>query len=649
MIDIMKCELRRDKTKLFTAFLVGFLIVFIVILQLGIEKVKLEQKQKKQFSEVQIKRTEGFINYQQYGAFGLKRLLVSSPLISLFYNSSTLKDLQSNVEISTQFQLYKPEMGKNIFERPTGGNLDFSWFLFIFGSLLVSGWNFFALRNREFIRFLNNRAGILSIFLGIMAARALLIFFSIILLLLAACLLFLINGIPLGGSEITGLLHFLWVATIIMVVLAAVSAGLGAAKNWKKGAIIAGIFWLLTVFAWPEVLNAVFSRKAEITMKSLEEHQMQKNDKLLAFEKKALENTGRYEIIPEKKESDRKSAEHYWNVVSREIEKLDLEMIRSTEDISGDFHFWSIFNPFTFYKSVNNELGSKGYHSYNKFFKENLKIQRGFLRFVFNKRYYENYSKVAPYLPEDRLVEEAQPSLPSFYAAGLVINHIYIFLALLFCYWRFKRYIFPPAEFAGRYDDVEIKTGYGEVVFASSEEDELYDQVFCAFSGKGAGFNGKIIDDEGHSFTDTGQDAVYVPNQAAIPPSYTVEFFIDMGGKMLDLPKKRLEQLKQDKKDLLKITFSNLETCERACLLLDLCLLKDAKIYLLREFSEGIFRQYLHIVGDKLDILKNRNALILCLSDIFMTSKRYYLYKYDKNEKKYIDMAKYQSEKLSCC
>ena len=52
----------------------------------------------------------------------------------------------------------------------------------------------------------------------------------------------------------------------------------------------AAIFWIIFVFIWPEALNAVFARKAEISLKSLEEHQKQKNQLYLPFEKKYIKN-----------------------------------------------------------------------------------------------------------------------------------------------------------------------------------------------------------------------------------------------------------------------------------------------------------------------------------------------------------------------
>lgn len=635
---VIKLEIVRQLTTLYLVCFATYLILSIAVLQVGIETFKTDEKQSIQFVKTQTKRVEGFINYQQYGAFGLKRILTASPLISMFYNSSTISNLQANVEISTQFELYKTEMGKNVFERPTGGNLDYSWYLLMFGSSIIALWSFFAFRNDDYIIFLKNGAGAKSIYAGILAARAIVVVLSLLTLAAAAWLQFTINGITLSAGELLGLMTFFLMAVVVQVILIPVMAGLGAEKNWKKGALKAAAFWVIVVLIWPEVLNIGFARKAEVSMKSIEEYQMQKNEKFQAFEKGALENTGRYKSIPAKKESDRRSAEHYWQVVSKEIEKNDLEMIEKTREMARDFQLWSIFNPVTFYKSINNELGSKGYGSYNRFFKENLFIQRGFLRFVFDKRYYENYSRVEPYLPAGRLVVSYLPGLPGFFTAGLLLNLFYMATAFLFGYKGFKRHVFPLPRAAGGYGAVDIRAGSGEVVFVTCENEDLYVQVIDVFNGYARGFDGKItVDNRNAAEGETG-DCAYVPNQGKVPGNYTVGFFIHNGGKMMGISPDRLEELKREKEGILKKRLGDIGACERACLLLDLCRAGDFKVVLLRDFKKGVPGKLFTRVIDKLQALKEKGAVIISLSEVFMGPDKVYDYSYDDEEGKYEDL-----------
>jgi hypothetical protein len=630
--------MKRNLNKWTAACLISFLIILTAVNQVGMEKFKVDEKQQQDFIRVQKKLIEGFINYEQYGLSGINRLLQGSPLISLFYNSSTLTDLQANVEITTRYKLYKPEMGKNLFKRPTGANLDSSWFFLIFGSLVVSLWSFFAWRNREYMMALNNFTGTGRIYIGIILARVLLIVISILIMALAARLQYLVNGISLHDAEISALCYYFLVSCLTMSVLAALVARLGAVKNWKKGAIKAAICWIIIVFLWPEVLNLVFSRKAEVNMKSLEEYQIQKNELLLPFEKKALKDTGRYKNQLEKKESDRKSAEYYWNVVSRKIRKIDLQMIDKTEDISREFQAASIFNPVTFNKSVNNELGSKGFNSYNRFFRENLVIQRGFLRRVFNKRYYENYTKVEPYLPFEKLVVQAEPGLPMFFFAGILVNLFYLVTAIFWGYAGFKRFMFPKPEVPGGYDQVDIDCRQGSIETVTGDKQDLYHQVLKVLLDSNPEFNGKIFMDGQNVMNTNGKEVVYVPGQDKIPGNFRPVDLFNLAAKMPAATKQQLHRFKQDHQDILKKRFSDLSPGQRHCILLELCKLKNAKIYVIRDFNPILYGKSLLPALNKLRSLKETGALVLCLSEIFITPDKSYNYSFDVKEKKYIHL-----------
>jgi hypothetical protein len=645
MFEVTRLEIARNMTRLGIYCLIGFLLVSVIILQLGLEKLKLDEKQGFDFSEVQLKRLEVFMNYQQYGAFGIDRLLRSSPLLYMFHNSSTLNELQANIDISTRYKLYKPEMGKNLFARPTGGSLDFSWFYLVFGTLGVSLWSFLISRNKDYKIFLNNFSGIKGVYWGIMLGRGLLIMTANLIILAVCALQFLVNGATLGPGEIYGLLYLFLVSTLMMVIFAAVTGGLGAAKDWKKGVIKTAILWIVLVLIWPEALNAIFARKAEISLKSLEEHQKQKNELYLPFEKKALKNTGRYETQPGKEEADKQSAEEYWTEVSQRIREIDLKMIEKIEKLSRSFHFCSIFNPVTYYKSVNNELGSKGYNSYNMFFKENLEIQRKFLRHVFNKRYYENYTKVEPFLPAGELVVQAKPSLSAYFHEGLIFIFLLMVLSLYTGYFLHKSYMYPKPVKADVFQEVDINAEKGQIVFISCENQDLNDTVTNVTRGYPQGFNGKIIIDNLDVAADPSLDIDFIPNYRQVPGNIRVEQLLEFIGKTGKIANEKINRFKQDYQDRLTCRFSEIEPVEGNLILLDLCRLRDGKIYVLKDFSAGIFQHNIYLVIEKLEALKEKGVLILCLSDIFMRTDKTYQYSYNRTLGKYVDMEKYYESK----
>ncbi len=645
MFGVTRLEIARNMTRLGLYCLLGFLLVSIIIMQLGLEKLKVDEKQSLEFAAVHLKRVEGFINYQQYGIFGIDRLLRSSPLFYIFHNSSTLNELQANIDISTNYKLYKPEMGKNLFARPTGGSLDFSWFYMIFGTLGVSLWSFLISRNKDYKIFLNNFTGVKGVYWGIMLARGLLIMTANLIILTVCTLQFLVNGAILGPGEINGLLYLFLVSTLMMFIFAAVTGGLGAAMDWKKAVIKASILWIVLVLIWPEALNAIFARKAEISLNSLEEHQKQKNELYLPFEKEALKNTGRYKSIPERNEYERQRIEYYWTEVSKRIREIDLKMIEEIEKLSRSFHFCSIFNPVTYYKSVNNELGSKGYNSYNKFFKDNLEIQRKFLRHVFNKRYYENYTKVEPFLPADELVVQAEPSLPGFYLEGLIFIFLLMVLSLYTGFFLHKNYMFPKPGKSEVFQELDINVEKGKIVFVSCENQDLNDTVTNVLRGYPRGFNGKIIIDNLDVVANLSLDFDFIPNHRQVPGNIRVEQLLEFIRKTRKITNEKINRFKQDYQDRLTCRFSEMEPVEGALILLDLCRLRDGKIYVLKDFSAGIFRHNMNRLIERLEALKEKGVLILCLSDIFMRADKTYQYSYNRTLGKYVDIEKYNNSK----
>jgi hypothetical protein len=242
-------------------------------------------------------------------------------------------------------------------------------------------------------------------------------------------------------------------------------------------------------------------------------------------------------------------------------------------------------------------------------------------------------------LPDSQLVVQAQPALPTFFLAGLVVNLFYLVISNLFGYYMFKRSMFPPAESPGGYEEVDIHAGYGSVVFIDAEKDDLGDRVINVFSGYPRGFNGKITVCDQDMVNSLKKEFVFVPRQLKVPGHFRTGFLINCLGKMPGIPLEKIGGLKQDKKDLLKKRFSDLAPGERAILLLDLCQLKRAKIYILR--NPGIPGKSLNGFVKKLRLLKESGALILCLAEIFMRPDKSYKYEFDQASKRYEDLDNY--------
>ncbi|MCP5055061.1 MAG: hypothetical protein GY940_48295, partial [bacterium] len=177
-----------------------------------------------QFMEIAQKLVDRLLNSLQYGAIGFRVILEHSPLVALFYNNTAFDDLIGFIDTGVRLRQGEPKIGPNAFKRPTGGSLDYSWYLMYFGILLVMVWGFFTFRNREYILYLMNFASPKSVYLGVLLARVIIVAAVLLIMSVVVYVQFLVNGISLTGLELGNLLVFLGVSIIVLALLLSISA-----------------------------------------------------------------------------------------------------------------------------------------------------------------------------------------------------------------------------------------------------------------------------------------------------------------------------------------------------------------------------------------------------------------------------------------
>ena len=205
MGGVVKQELSRVVTRWSVIGLLIFVLLGSFILQIGIEKSKIEKRQQVEFIDNEMQKVKRYYNVMLYGVYGIRRLLKASPLFSLFFNSSPISELQAFIDVGVRLELSKSEIGAGLFDGSIGGILDYSWYLLVLGSMIVAAMGFFTFRNREYLRFLMNFTGSGKVYMGVTLARVLLIVISMGLTVSVAYLQFLVNGITLSTGEIFSL------------------------------------------------------------------------------------------------------------------------------------------------------------------------------------------------------------------------------------------------------------------------------------------------------------------------------------------------------------------------------------------------------------------------------------------------------------
>jgi len=580
------CELRTNLRKLCLWVFVVFILGAIVVLQLGIGKYRILTGSTSQFSENEQKHIIFCSNYIDYANVGFSLGTDSSPLISFFKNSTTFNDMGAFINARTRLNLIKPQMDANIFDKPTGGMLDLSWYILVIGSLIVLSWGFFTLRNVDYMRFLMNFARPSKVYGGIILARIMILTGAIAITGLVSFIQLLLNGITLSPVELTGLLTFYLIVEIVLVFVLLAGSIFGSIKNSYKGAVIALVSWLVLFLIWPEVISSIISESSSKKIKPLSAIQSQKMDITIKFDKVVADKIKGMRDMSEIRKVVKELSEEYWNNEFKQIESLETGMIAKKESFVKKFHFSSIFNPVTFYKTINNELSSRGYNSYISFNKWALEKQKGFLRYYFDKRFYENDPVVKPYLKDDEYIYRMKSSLPKYFGLGLVLNLVYLLVAFGFSYFCFLRLVFPKELIPGMSSDMDMnflpKKHYLYNYHQNSRE--FFDQVYNAFKGHMEKCSGKLAINGKKIEPGEERDFFFLPEVGTLPGNLKLSSYIDLIGGWNRLSDEDKKSLLEKAGGDLDRRYGDIDKFSRAWVLVQLARIKKIDFFLLDNF-----------------------------------------------------------------
>ncbi|MCP5050859.1 MAG: hypothetical protein GY940_27085, partial [bacterium] len=351
-----------------------------------------------------------------------------------------------------------------------------------------------------------------------------------------------------------------------------------------------------------ETLNVLFTRHAAGQLSSTHQLEIRKMDPLMDFESDALKQSERYKTVPEKKESDKRMAEHYWENIFKDVESVDNEMIDKTGQMAGKFHFWSSLNPISFLKSVNNEISSAGFNGFIEFYNGNRDIRRGFLRKYYDKRYYENYSKVEPYLPRGKNIIKAKSSLPGYFLLGMGLQLIYLGLVFFLGFLLYRRYMFPSAEKGISLSEVSYHIPMGVLARMCINCRNLRNQVLNVFHGHGSGYSGELAVGGKNMVTGSRADLSYLINPLKIPGTARLSSFRVLAGlaKGDDAGLEFPEGLRY---------FKDLEDVEQVKLILTIAELQGRSIWLLDDLLKGLENKA--ELKEMVEVLKSEGKVVI--------------------------------------
>ncbi|MCK4762287.1 MAG: ABC transporter permease subunit, partial [Candidatus Aminicenantes bacterium] len=493
-----------------------------IILQLDIGNHKQHIDQKNEFLKTEKAYFDRHVNYLFYGVYGFRLFLHQSGSIIFFNNSSSLGDMEASIYYDARMKIGKPQEDGKIYERPTGGGLDFPWIFLLLLAPASLIYGFFAPRNREYIKFLMGFSSWLKTHTEVIFSRLIVLTIVIILIFIEAFIQLALNNIDISEAGFKYLPVFVLATIGIMFFFFLLGAAVGTVNDPRKSIPALILSWLILVHLWPNLLQKTFEKYADKKMESRYTIENSKKKIFSGFESSLFEIARKYGKSPDLLKERILLYEQFWNVDFKKILDIETKNIEQIENITKKFHFLSIFNPVTFYRALCNELSSRGYLSYIDFYKTCLEKYKGFMRFYIDNWVLKKNIKLVPFVEGEEQVFYAEPALPAYFVPGVIIFFGWIVAAYLLSLFGFKRMLRPTQKKKVDFEKIKLDIRAGNYISLQAGKPRyLADQIYAALTGKShKSFNGKITLDG--KKIESLQPVFYLPEPDKLPKDLTI-------------------------------------------------------------------------------------------------------------------------------
>lgn len=586
-----------------------------MFLQFGINDYKTCVKESKSFVRLEAKKADQHLNVILFGIYGLRYFGITNQLVPVFYNSIPFSILESFIDKDIRLNISKPEKGLNAFDQPLGkSNMDYNWLFLFLGSALFLSLGFITYHKKEdYIKFLLNFANYRTVYAAVFVSKILIIIGFLVFSFLAIILQYqLFNGIQLGSIELRNLAIFFFV-TCFAVYIISFSLGMifGKLKSTLNGVSLTVISWLLLVILIPEIFNVMLAKHTKSMFDSIYALELNKLEIYTKAEQSILEKVSKLNAPDEIKKAYKRLIQQYLEGDFKKIVALEENMLINTKRAAKKVHFFSIFTPVTFYKSVGNEISGYSYKGLISFYRVSLKKYQRFVNYCFENTIDGKRPKDNPFIknPDDYIVH-LKSSLPHYFKSGLLLQLFYILVLFTIDFFRFRRFIFP-SEKNKVFSNIDLKLEKGKHYVFSYMRDEHHvpEQIYNVFWGTAGKFSGKISIDGGSIVNQEKKNFVYLPVPDSLPGKLKVKTIINFLAGLFNVSKSENKKVKEEFKKILNKEFEEIKDVEKTHIMLRMAEYKKSDIYLLHDFFFHIDKP--EILISVLDDLKKNGIIIV--------------------------------------
>ncbi|UCH94952.1 MAG: hypothetical protein JSV88_32515 [Candidatus Aminicenantes bacterium] len=288
------------------------------------------------------------------------------------------------------------------------------------------------------------------------------------------------------------------------------------------------------------------------------------------------------------------------------------------------YHVLSMWIPTSYYRTVSEEVSSRGFLNYLDFSDYTRKKKDEFFKFYMIKLYFtSNFSKIENFVKGTENIYQAKPRVPGtfWYGQGLMVFYILFFLFL--SYLRFKKCLYSlRSSEASRVNPNKLKISKGNLTVYSTPDSLMPNLLYILFSGKGGqlfkkGFGFKLeIDGKALAVRINDLDFLYVCDTASLPGEMRSVDLIYLLCSLLKVPIPKIAPPVFSYIDagVLKRKIRDLADYQQGELLLLPLLFSQRSIYLVKDTAKGMPLEYIIRLKDRMEELAGSGASVLYLT-----------------------------------
>jgi ABC-type transport system involved in multi-copper enzyme maturation permease subunit len=616
---------------------IGVFILFLILsayfTQAGIKQYEEIVDSKEKFQEIEDLKVKQYLRYTQYASYGFRILFIPSALSAYFSNSSVLSQLTAVIDAADVLNIYNPYKGKTLYAEKSGGFKDVSGVILLLGSLFMLYLGYDSFRRREYTRYLTGLTGHKYVFFSIILTRVILAGLFFLVQIGSTLILFKMNHIALSANHYYHLSVFAAVMFLMLLFFFAFGAFIGGFKSLAPAIIMIGVVWFVFVFLFPGVVKSLVSAKAE-NITSTYQLEFENLKLVMDYERRAFNEVGIFRGGKDVPEQVIKLAESFRDNEFVTIQEKENKLKKKHKDNLIFFQKLSVIFPTTFYLSVNNEIGSRGYENYHDFYSYIQKLKREFLNFYLDRKFHSDpeNKNIEPFTKGDENLFYAQSRLPAYMIAGIVVTLFHILILFALSFWKYKKAIFfrPRGKGAEIAADLDIELKKGETYVLLTTGSILYKCLYGFLCGEDRGFEGlvrlddkKLVPGDADRGIKTG-DFLYICPPGEMPVNMRVGDFVSFAQKVLKISNKEIAgfYLRLGIEHIEGKRFRELPPEHMGKFLLTVSRLKKSKIYMLRDFVKDMPPEFTQSFMEELVKMKEQGAAVLYISDdVLLASK----------------------------